>query len=416
MEHLGVLILIAGVALPLLLIRFGHSTVSPLVLIWVSQTMPIGIALLNFTGEMRMPRLITWLVLGLSLIGILLGWLVASIMAKSSSPPRRIELSRKRLAIVFAILSALYFLSIAQGAAQYGFPLLSSKPDEARSVFMVGKLQNIFFSAGIPMFILGIHIFRISREWWLRIFVACAVIGLVVTYLLIGSRFMTLVWLSMALVYWDLQVRRLPLLKIASILVVFLLVFAIVGYFRYGKLLAVASGSPKLLEMGVLVAIESIYSYIANAYWNLDYALHLWSLGALRIPTWGLSTNEGVLWVLGFVPDLQQAYGLTNSLNADVTLKSGLNATSYHWGLFKDAMLLGPVFGSFAMGWLLTFLHGTRCRNGDTAGILVYGLLAYFVLGSFNLLASVIPTPMFGMGFLLLALYLGSTPREKNTR
>lgn len=416
-ELLAPIFLSIGLALPLFLVRMGHSPVAPINLIWISQLVPFGVALLNFGGRMPMPHMITWIVLGSSFVAILSGWLVATIMTRTPAKAPVKQLSRARLFVAFLTLAALYFLSIAQGvAAQKGFPLLSSKPDIARSMFMIGRLQNIFFAAGIPMFLLGIHLYRISPERILRFLVAIALAGLVVTYLLIGSRFMMLVWLSMFIAYWDLYVKRLPLLKIASILLLFLLLFALIGYFRYGKLLAKASGSSKLIEVGILMAIESVYSYIANAYWNLDHALHLWYVGALRLPTWGLSTNEGILWILGLVPDLQNAYGFTNALNSDVMLRSGLNATSYHWGLFKDAQLLGPVLGSFAMGWILTYLYQSRCRTGDASSVMVYGLLTYFILGSFNLLPSVIPTPVFGMIFLVSSLYLASVPRENRSR
>lgn len=413
-ELLGIVILLLGFALPIFLIRAGHSTMSPLVVIWVAQTVPVGIALLDITGEMPMPRLVTWFVLGASLLGILAGWLVAMMMTRSTVPrePATI-LSRKRLLFAFAILSILYFLSIAQGVLrQGGFPLLAQKPDTARAMFMIGQMQNIFFGAGIPMFIIGIHLFRTSPERWIRLLVALAMGGLMCTYLLIGSRFMTLIWLSMAICYWDLGVRKLPIMKLASLILGFLFLFALVGYFRYGQMLAKASGSSKLVEVGVLVALNSIYSYIANGYWNLDNALHLWSLGVLKLPTWGLSMNEGVLWTLGLLPQMQTAYGFSNALNHDIMLYSGLNATCYHWPLFKDALLFGPVAGSFAMGWLLTFVHNRRCHKDDVAGIIMYGFLAYLVLGSFNILPTVFPTPIWGLVLLLGTLYVASVPRR----
>jgi len=411
-ELLAVIILIIGLAVPILMIRTGHSAMSPLVVIWISQTIPLGIALLNFTDEMTMPRVPTWVVLGSSFIAILAGCAVASLMTRH--PPAKYAscLSRKRLLTAFVVLSALYFLSIAQGViGGGGFPLFSSKPDQARTMFMVGQMQNIFFASGIPMFIIGIHIFHISPERWLKLLVSIVMVGLVVTYLLIGSRFMTLVWLCMALVYLDLAGRRLPLFRLAVILTIFLALFALVGYFRYGRLLAQASGSTKLYSVGVLFALQSIYSYIANSYWNLDHALHLWEIGRLHLPTWGVSMNEGLLWVLGIVPDIQNAYGFSNALNSDVMLHGGLNSTTYHWGLFKDFEMAGPVFGSFTMGWLFTFVYGRSCRAGNPAGIMIYGLLTYFVLGSFNLLPTIIPAPLFGMVLLVGALYLCSVPR-----
>ncbi len=416
-ELLGVLILLLGIVPPMLLVRMGQRPTSPLVLIWISQTIPLGIALLNLTGEMYLPRLSTWVVLCSSFAAILGGWATAMVMFRSGTPPHDRELSEARLTLGVAVLSGLYFLSITQGVLQTGgFPLLMADPSEARWKFMIGRLQNILFAAGVPLFILGIHLFRITASRLKRFLVVIILLAMAVTYLLIGSRFMTLVWLSMTLVYWDQVVKRIPIVKLAVILVAFLLVFSLVGYIRYGKMLALATGSSKVVKIGSMLAFQSVYTYIANAYWNLDHALFRWNLGQLVWPTWGFSTNEGVLWVLKVGPEIQKAYGMTNAMNEDVALQAGLNSTTYHWALFKDFGLAGPLFGSFLMGWFFTFLYRTRCGRSSPTWVMVYGLVAYYLLGSFNILPSVIPTPVFCMALLAGTLYLSSVPSRKTLR
>lgn len=408
---MGVFLLLLGAMPPFFLIRRGHLPTSPLVLIWVSQTIPLGIALMNFTGEMNSLRLSTWVVLSTSFAAILGGWATAMVMSRSGTSPHVRELSESRLTIGVALLSAVYFLSIYQGVLQTGgFPLLMADPGDARWKFMVGRLQNVLFAAGIPLFIVGIHLFRITGSWVKRTVIVCILVALAATYLLIGSRFVMLVWLSMTLVYWDQVVKRIPIMKLVLVLAIFLVLFSLIGYIRYGKMLAAATGSSKVVKIGSLLAVQSVYTYIANAYWNLDYALFRWDLGQLVWPTWGFSTNEGVLWVLKVGPEMQKAYNWANAMNKDVALQAGLNSTTYHWGLIKDFGLAGPLFGSFLMGWFFTMLHRTRCKRGSPAWIMIYGLFSYFLLGSFNLLPSVIPTPIFGMLWLAGTLYLCSVP------
>ena len=70
-ETLGVLILLVGFFVPVLVVRAGHRASSPLVLIWVSQTMPLGFSLLNFMGEFPDLQSLTWIVLGMSFAAIL---------------------------------------------------------------------------------------------------------------------------------------------------------------------------------------------------------------------------------------------------------------------------------------------------------------------------------------------------------
>ncbi|HQF53838.1 MAG TPA: O-antigen polymerase [Fibrobacteria bacterium] len=411
-ETLGVLILLVGFFVPVLVVRAGHRASSPLVLIWVSQTMPLGFSLLNFMGEFPDLQSLTWIVLGMSFAAMLFGWAIGTTMSHSISVGTRWHLDPSRLRTGTAILAGMYALSIIQGVLNAGgFPLLAAHPDEARWAFMTGRIQNVFFSAGIPLFILLLHQIRLSGSRIISIFLWLALLGLVVSYLLIGSRFMTLVWLSMTLVYWDQYVRRLPLLRLAVVVALFVGVFVLIGYFRYGRTIAVAHGSTKIAKVGGILAMESVYQYVANAYWNTDYALQKWNAGLLNLPTWGVSTNEGLLWLAGLVPGLQKAYNLSGALNADVTFRSGLNATTYHWGLFKDFGIAGPVFGSFAMGWLLTIVHGKFCRYGAPGGAMAYGLLSYFVIGSFNLLPTVIPTPLIGLFMLVAILGFCSFPK-----
>jgi len=411
-ETLGVLILLVGFFVPVLVVRAGQRASSPLVLIWVSQTMPLGFSLLNFMGEFPDLQSLTWIVLGMSFAAMLFGWAIGTTMSRSISAGTRWQLDSSRLRTGTAILAGLYALSIIQGVLSAGgFPLLAAYPDEARWAFMTGRIQNVFFSAGIPLFILLLHQIRLSGSRIASIVLWLALLGLVVSYLLIGSRFMTLVWLSMTLVYWDQYVRRLPLLRLAVVVALFVGVFVLIGYFRYGRTIAVAHGSTKIAKVGGILAMESVYQYVANAYWNTDYALQKWNAGLLNLPTWGVSTNEGLLWLAGLVPGLQKAYNLSGALNADVTFRSGLNATTYHWGLFKDFGIAGPVFGSFAMGWLLTIVHGKFCRYGAPGGAMAYGLLSYFVIGSFNLLPTVIPTPLIGLFMLVAILGFCSFPK-----
>lgn len=411
-EYIGVLLILAGIIPPWLLVRTGrHLPTSPLVLLWISQTLPLGVALLNLTGDMRPFQFTTWLVLGASFACILAGWASGTVLAGTPTPSHPTRLDPSRVGAVVAILALAYFASILQGVVRAGgFPLISSSPETARFMFMTGRLQNIFFAAGIPLFILSIHYFRVCASLWKKIAMVVILLGLVSTYLLIGSRFMTLVWLSMTLVYWDQYVGKLRVGRIAFVLTLFLLLFVLIGYFRYGKLVATASGSSKVVSIGITLAFQSVYSYIANAYWNLDHAMHRYALDQLNLHTWGISMNEGFLWVVGALPGIQKAYGWTNAMNADVVLKEGLNSTSYHWGLFKDFGIAGPLVGSFLAGAGLSFFHGRRCRDGNPGSVMIYGLACYFILGSFNLLPSVIPTPVFGMLLLVLSVFVCSVP------
>lgn len=384
-------------------------------LIWVSQIIPLGISLLNFTNEFPRLNTLTWLVLGSSFMAMLLGWAIAAVMVRTPSSPEW-ELDHHKLKIGALFLVGLYAFSILVGiSSSNGFPLLTEDPDRARSLFMVGRIQNIAFAAGIPAFIILIHLALNGRRILEKITWYTLLACIVASYLLIGSRFMTLIWLCLLLTYWDLHIKRLPILRIMSIILLFVGAFIIVGYYRYGRELAMAYNPDKVAKIGATFAITSVYNYIANAYWNTDYALSLWNRGLLNLPTWGLSTNEGLLWTAGLLPGLQQAYGLSGALNPDVTLRAGLNATTYHWGLFKDFGASGPIIGSFGMGWLLTYLYRRHCAIGSLPAIFMYGVLAYFAVGSFNLLASVIPTPIFGIILLAIVMKL-CTRRQIQTQ
>jgi oligosaccharide repeat unit polymerase len=409
-EHLGALILAAGTIVPLLLIQKHQKATSPLSIIWISQTIPLGIALLNFSGDF--PRLtgMTWLLLTGSFLSILLGWIVGQALNRFSAPAAHWQLDSKKLTLCISLLVGMYALSILQGVKNAGnFPLLSVDPANARWIFMTGRLQNFCFSAAVPLFILLLHKARTSKNIERLIF-SVVLLALVISYVLIGSRFLTLVWLTTAIVYWDLYVKKLPLFRIALVVLLFTFAFVAVGYFRYGKDLAVSYRSTNVMKVGWLLALDSLYSYIANAYWNTDFALIRWNQGILNLPTWGISSNEGILWIIGFVPGIQKAYNYSNAMNTDITFREGLNATTYHWALFKDFGIAGPLLGSFGMGAVITFFYSRFCRSGAFGPISIYGVLAYFLIGSFNLLPSVIPTPLCGLLLLIATTWICRVP------
>ncbi len=99
------------------------------------------------------------------------------------------------------------------------------------------------------------------------------------------------------------------------------------------------------------------YSYIANNYWNLDFAVNEPSDRELHGRTWGYNQASMLgmdLWP--YWPGLPKAFGWDGVFNKSVQKVPGLNTHGYWWRVYKDFWVIGvilmPLFGGFWQGWI----------------------------------------------------------------
>ena len=158
--------------------------------------------------------------------------------------------------------------------------------------------------------------------------------------------------------------------------------------------------SSSIQNLAIDKVIELPYIYVANNFWNLDYALNPQTSVAGHPPTYGLDHFFAqVPFISG---SLRKAFGWDDMLNNSITKLPGYNSVSYLWDIYKDFGGIGVAFVPFFWGILITWLYMRLRINLKMRYLLLYAF-AIVMVGSWwsNILYKI----SFIYGFLILAIF-----------
>lgn len=204
------------------------------------------------------------------------------------------------------------------------------------------------------------------------------------------SRSSMMFFFFFALVYFHYAVRKIPILKLASILLVVFSLFATVAFVKTRSL--TAQYGLKDLSTAKLVKLVFIfpYLYFANNFWNLDYGINGENYRERYKPTYGFTTVSGLYNVLTtggalWGPDLRESYGWEDISHSQTQKVKGLNTVGYQWGLYKDFGMAGTLILPFLFGWWIALLYRRVRLYPTIINIAVYSFLAYVIAFSWFL-------------------------------
>jgi hypothetical protein len=119
------------------------------------------------------------------------------------------------------------------------------------------------------------------------------------------------------------------------------------------------------------------YNYIANNFWNLDYALNP------QIPFAGHQSTYGLDHFFAPVPfigsSLRKSFGWDDIYNATIVKQHGLNSVNYLWEIYKDFGGIGVAFVPFFWGILVTWLYMRLKTNLQMRFLLFYSFAIIMV-------------------------------------
>jgi oligosaccharide repeat unit polymerase len=347
---------------------------------------------------------LTWVVLFGSILAFVLGSLVAFFASnhwlKQMKHPV-VELRDPWFWMWATFL--LFMISCVWGVERVGgIPLFSKHPELDRADFISGVLQNILFACIIPA--ISFCLMGLRREAS-KIFKGTSlVIGTIaiLSYLATGGRGLILLFLIAALVFVDTCIKPIRIRNLIPAFLVLALTFVGVGYLRYGRF----SQSAEKLGWNFIIkfGLNNTYDYSGNGFWNLNYALAKMQKGSLNVPTYGASSGEGVLSLIGASGELNTAYGWDGAMNSSVVRIPGLNSTTFHWALIKDFGIAAPFYWSFFSGLLLTIIDRYGRIKSSVRASLLLGHLQYYSFIGFNIFPFIILPPIVGTGILCVAL------------
>jgi len=372
---------------------FKRNQMSPGALYILIIIGTLGISFLNLMPAMTPFKPFTWITIVGSSISFIVGTIIVRIYFYSQGiilP--RFSIDRDAVVEIFArynwrrhlkitaSLIVLYGIAVVRFLFKYDAPTIFSK-----------SMLNIVGKAGIdigylylplvtyPLLLMLIlpctSIHTKLPKWWR---VLCKILFLAM--LLIGFSFWPargalMTFFIFAVAYYNAVVRRIQIRHFMLLGVGIIIMFILVANLK--KQIDSTMPDSKIWKLP--------YSYIANNYWNLDYAINPPSDRELHPLTWGHQTLGGFLG-LEFWPDwmsIRTAYHWDGLFNERVEKVRYLNTNGYWWRLYKDYWVFGtmvfPFFGGLWQGWMYN-----RVRfSPDLPFVLVYAYMTVFIVLSF---------------------------------
>lgn len=341
---------------------------------------------------------LTWVVWGGSCAAFYLGAISATLIPQQAPAKASMVLTQPAWRWLYGMIGV-YIFGIAMGLHTLGtWPAFSRHPGEDRLTFqqgpfMTGQLQHACWVllATTPLFATLTSGWKRKVSW--LIYIVAMSYGL-----LTGFRMVMFFGIFSALVTRDLLLKQIHVFKTGVYLLGSLVLFCLVLLPRVG--ISAFQGN-NLLHMGASFFLHQIYDYIANNFWNLDFAISR-QVGIHPHPTtWGGLMFEIPLVLLGIAGKIESAYGWDSWRN-DLSLKtSSLNTISYQWALLKEFGWLGVIFIPYGIGAFATWLYRRVELFKSQWATLLYIPISFSILFSFFLY--MYQTPMY---WLILVSYL----------
>ena len=121
------------------------------------------------------------------------------------------------------------------------------------------------------------------------------------------------------------------------------------------------------------------YEYLANNWWNLDYAVNRKNDEFSQPPLLGLDAAHGAFELVPWYSRIYRTYHWDGIFNEHSTKTPHLNTMPYQWGLYKDFGFAGCVAGPFLLGLFLGTLFAIVRARGKVLPLLLYAHLLFYV-------------------------------------
>lgn len=264
-------------------------------------------------------------------------------------------------------------------------PLLAANKGKALYVFFrVSWFSSVFLSfGGIVMALFFMTIFRHPRRnAFLNVGIWMTVISLVV-FVLVLSRSGIMFFAFFAMVFYHYGVRRLSVGKLSLLFTLILSVFLVTTYLKVNELRKTHQISMST-ETIFSHLLKVPYLYVANNFWNLDYALNPENHEQRHPTTYGFTSISGLLDMMR-IPGgtlggaIRAATDYDDQFHERSIKVKGLNTIGYQWGLYKDFGIPGALGIPFLFGFLFALLYRRMLRAPTMLNLATYSYLAFFV-------------------------------------
>ncbi len=291
---------------------------------------------------------------------------------------------------IFGILKIVGNLILFSGNASYW---ASRKVD-------YGFYSQFFSSAPLVVLMFGVSMFRKINpvRWirWISRFIVPAVC--VLSVCAYPSRTTFFMCIGFVVILFNFLCRRISVILIASLMILGIVAFVFVASARsqYG-------GDSSIKSMTMDAAMTMPYKYVANNYWNLDYAVNPPPDREIHPFTYGIDFFSGMFEYFRVTNPLKNSFGWDGIYNESVQKIPGYNTTGYLWEIYKDFGLPGCFGVPFLVGLGMCVLYANLKRKKNPQTVMLYVFFIYFV-GFWFFIAGYKQGIFWAWGFLVWAV------------
>ena len=363
---------------------FKKDFFSPLNVYCFAQCITLAISYFQIDKAMSDFKLFTWGVWLLGMFSFAGGCIVSRLYAKSKALPVNIaqpEVPKQYNWNIHLMLSFVVFALFLVGV--YGIitvagNLIIFTPSPSKWMTKdidYGYYALLFNSGPVCVLLFGVasfkkfnNIVRVRRIAFAMVFITIAI-----NLMAYPNRTSLFFNFGFFLIFVNYLYKRISPIVIASLLVVAIVAFISIGSLRdqYGG----GSVEGKALD----VVVELPYKYLANNYWNLDYALNPPNDREIHPHTYGIDFFNGIFEYARISGSFRKSFHWDDAFNEKIQKVYGFNTVNYLWDVYKDFHLFGVLFFPFLCGLGLTVLHLRLCRPFTPRQVLMYTYFIYFV-------------------------------------
>ena len=361
---------------------------SPISIYCFTQFLTLGIAFLRMDSAMTDFHGKTWMVWILGLLSFCSGCFLALQYARAKGvscklhPPSPPEGYNWNIHLAFSFLAFGLFLVGVYGVVQKAGNLIVLTPHPAdwmskdvdygfyALLLSSGPLSVLMFAvASFKKFNDNVFVCRVSK--------AMLLLTIVLNLMAYPNRTSLFCNIGFLVIMSNFLFK-----KISAAVILFVLALAIGGFVGISSVRSqYGGGNIKGKAMDVVMKLP--YMYVANNYWNMDYALNPPTDNEIHPHTYGIDLFAGVFEYARVTGSFRNSFRWDDAFNDRIQKVNGFNTVNYLWEVYKDLHLFGVLVLPFLIGLSLTVLHLKLCRPFTPRQVALYTFFIYFVGWSF---------------------------------
>lgn len=372
---------------------FKRDFFAPLNVYIFSQALSLGIAYLKLMPQMSDFQTTTWLVVIGSAISFAAGVFTLRLIWAARHPHEAIDRSAPSHALLAEANSGyrwwLHALMLIFAFLYLGIGLWAEWKEIGTLILFSPNINRLMTIEGMPS--LGWFVFPLNSgplvamlaapgafsslnphrklRWFFRI---SFLLGLFLGFAGMPNRISIFSAALVMLYTFNLSARR-----IRPSFIVLGLLLSLVAFMAVAGTKGQSAGVSRVMFQKEVLMLP--YSYIANNWWNLDYAINRPVDQPEHTRLYGLDMLHGVMMPNPTFGSLYSAFKWDGIFNETAAKVPRLNSITYHWSLYKDFGLIGAVGFPFFFGFLFNYLYLKTKTRGRVFDLSLYTYFLFWV-------------------------------------